>query len=91
MVVGTVISEEMVNDGYESITNIDISKVVIEAMKEKYREIPQLQCNFHFYLIFWAFNRYCFMFLQTAAHVFSEVPLFSLCYRVGNPKVLMHE
>lgn len=38
-----VISEEMVNDGYETITNIDISQVVIDAMKEKYKQRPQLQ------------------------------------------------
>lgn len=51
MVVVTVISEEMVNDGYETITNIDISQVVIDAMKEKYKQRPQLQCTFHFILL----------------------------------------
>ncbi|KAG0556973.1 hypothetical protein KC19_11G092000 [Ceratodon purpureus] len=38
-----VISEEMINDGYETITNIDISQVVIDAMKEKYKNMPQLR------------------------------------------------
>jgi hypothetical protein len=52
VVVGTVISEEMVNDGHEAITNIDISQVVIDAMKEKYKYMPQLQCNVHFILLF---------------------------------------
>lgn len=46
--VETVISEEMINDGYETITNIDISQVVIDAMKEKYKNMPQLRCNFDF-------------------------------------------
>jgi len=37
----------MVNDGYQAIMNIDISQVVIDAMIEKYKEMPQLQCNFN--------------------------------------------
>lgn len=36
-------TEEMVQDGYEDITNIDISAVVIEAMQQKYADRPQLQ------------------------------------------------
>jgi hypothetical protein len=47
VVVGTVISEDMVNDGYQTILNIDISQVVIDVMKEKYKDMPQLQCNFY--------------------------------------------
>jgi SAM-dependent methyltransferase len=39
------ISEDMVCDGYQDIVNIDISAVVIEAMREKYKDMPQLQCN----------------------------------------------
>lgn len=31
-------SEEMFDDGYESITNIDISQTSIKAMGEKYKE-----------------------------------------------------
>ncbi|KAG9457362.1 hypothetical protein H6P81_001870 [Aristolochia fimbriata] len=38
-----VISEDMVNDGYEEIVNIDISSVVIEMMKKKYENLPQLK------------------------------------------------
>ncbi|CAM6027570.1 unnamed protein product, partial [Sphagnum balticum] len=37
------ISEDMVFDGYQDIVNIDISAVVIEAMREKYKDIHQLQ------------------------------------------------
>uniref|UniRef100_A0A0D6R812 Methyltransferase type 11 domain-containing protein n=1 Tax=Araucaria cunninghamii TaxID=56994 RepID=A0A0D6R812_ARACU len=37
-----VLSEDMVNDGYEEIVNIDISSVVIEAMQKKYQDYPQL-------------------------------------------------
>ncbi|RCV17869.1 hypothetical protein SETIT_3G254500v2 [Setaria italica] len=32
----------MAKDGYEDIVNIDISSVVIEQMREKHKEIPQL-------------------------------------------------
>ncbi|GJM88477.1 hypothetical protein PR202_ga04546 [Eleusine coracana subsp. coracana] len=38
-----MLSEDMANDGYEDIVNIDISSVVIEQMKEKHTEIPQLK------------------------------------------------
>ncbi|KAH9569012.1 hypothetical protein CY35_03G109600, partial [Sphagnum magellanicum] len=37
------ISEDMVSDGYQDIVNIDISAVVIEAMREKYKDMHQLQ------------------------------------------------
>lgn len=33
----------MVKDGYNEIVNIDISPVVIEAMKKKYQDVPQLK------------------------------------------------
>ncbi|KAK3138868.1 hypothetical protein QOZ80_5AG0374490 [Eleusine coracana subsp. coracana] len=39
----SLLSEDMANDGYEDIVNIDISSVVIEQMKEKHTEIPQLK------------------------------------------------
>ncbi|CAK9220773.1 unnamed protein product [Sphagnum troendelagicum] len=39
------ISEDMVSDGYRDIVNIDISAVVIEAMREKYKDMHQLHCN----------------------------------------------
>merc|ERR1712096_380473 len=32
------LSEEMFEEGYQNIANIDISSVVIKAMQEKYRE-----------------------------------------------------
>jgi hypothetical protein len=32
------------SDGYLEIVNIDISSVVIEMMRKKYFNIPQLQC-----------------------------------------------
>ncbi|CAL5085161.1 unnamed protein product [Urochloa decumbens] len=38
-----LMSEDMVSDGYVEIVNIDISSVVIEMMRKKYFDIPQLQ------------------------------------------------
>ncbi|KAK3125897.1 hypothetical protein QOZ80_7BG0611120 [Eleusine coracana subsp. coracana] len=38
-----LMSEDMVNDGYVEIVNIDISSVVIEMMRKKYLDVPQLQ------------------------------------------------
>ncbi|KAH7292996.1 hypothetical protein KP509_28G007300 [Ceratopteris richardii] len=38
-----VLSEDMVKDGYQQITNIDISSVVIEAMQKKYKDTSQLK------------------------------------------------
>ncbi|KAL5708288.1 hypothetical protein ACHQM5_019098 [Ranunculus cassubicifolius] len=38
-----VMSEDMVTDGYEDITNVDISSVVITMMRRKYGHIPQLK------------------------------------------------
>lgn len=38
----SLLSEDMVKDGYEDIVNIDISSVVIEQMREKHKEITQL-------------------------------------------------
>ena len=39
-----VMSEDMVNNGYCEIVNIDISSVVIAAMQSKYKDFPQLKC-----------------------------------------------
>lgn len=39
----SVMSEDMVMDGYKDVVNIDISPVVIEAMQKKYLNVPQLQ------------------------------------------------
>ncbi|KAK6930341.1 Methyltransferase type 11 [Dillenia turbinata] len=46
LVVGcgnSALSLDMVDDGYEDIVNIDISSVVIDAMKRKYSDRPQLK------------------------------------------------
>lgn len=46
LVVGcgnSAFSEGMVSDGYEDVVNIDISTVVIEAMKRKHSNHPQLK------------------------------------------------
>lgn len=32
------LSEEMLDEGYQNITNIDISQTVIKAMNEKYKD-----------------------------------------------------
>mmetsp|Transcript_7813 Transcript_7813/g.6980 ORF Transcript_7813/g.6980 Transcript_7813/m.6980 type:complete len:210 (+) Transcript_7813:98-727(+) len=37
------LTENMFEDGYTSITNIDISRVVIEIMSERYKDKPTLQ------------------------------------------------
>ncbi len=40
------LSEEMFDEGYQKITNIDISKVVIGAMKDKYKDKPsEFKCK----------------------------------------------
>ncbi|KAL5543629.1 hypothetical protein UlMin_007413 [Ulmus minor] len=38
-----VMSEDMVKDGYEDITNIDISLVAVDMMRRKHEHIPQLK------------------------------------------------
>lgn len=39
-----VMSEDMVDDGYENIMNVDISSVAIDLMRRKYEQMPQLNC-----------------------------------------------
>jgi EEF1A lysine methyltransferase 4 len=40
------LSEEMFDEGYQSITNIDISHVVTKAMNEKYKDKgPNFKCK----------------------------------------------
>ncbi|KAJ6895057.1 methyltransferase-like protein 13 isoform X3 [Populus alba x Populus x berolinensis] len=39
-----LMSEDMVEDGYENITNIDISSVAIDIMRRKYEHVHQLNC-----------------------------------------------
>ncbi|GJN04024.1 hypothetical protein PR202_ga21532 [Eleusine coracana subsp. coracana] len=45
----SVFGEDMVDDGYQDIVNIDISSVVIDQMKKKYHDKPQLKygCKGH--------------------------------------------
>jgi len=38
-----VFGENMVDDGYQDVVNIDISSVVIEQMKKKYHDMPRLK------------------------------------------------
>lgn len=42
---GAGLSEEMYDDGFRNIENIDISKVVIEQMEEKYKD-REMTCAF---------------------------------------------
>lgn len=44
MFVFAAFSEGMVDDGYEDVVNIDISSVVIETMRKKNANRPQLKC-----------------------------------------------
>lgn len=36
----------MYNDGYKNIVNIDYSKTVIEHMKERCADKPEMSCNY---------------------------------------------
>ncbi|MQM08485.1 hypothetical protein Taro_041339 [Colocasia esculenta] len=38
----SVLGEEMIDDGYKDVVNIDISSVVIEAMQKKYLDRPEM-------------------------------------------------
>ncbi|KAJ6755152.1 S-ADENOSYL-L-METHIONINE-DEPENDENT METHYLTRANSFERASES SUPERFAMILY PROTEIN [Salix purpurea] len=38
-----LMSEDMVDDGYENIMNVDISSVAIDLMRRKYEQMPQLK------------------------------------------------
>lgn len=43
------LSEEMFDEGYQNITNIDISQVVIKSMQEKYKDKgPNFKCIDYF-------------------------------------------
>jgi hypothetical protein len=45
-VLGVIgLTEDMFEDGYTSITNIDISRVVIDQMIERCKEKPTLICT----------------------------------------------
>lgn len=45
-------SEDMADDGYEDIVNIDISSVAIEAMQKKHSNHPQLKCILNIIYLF---------------------------------------
>lgn len=45
ILIWSVLSEDMVRDGYEDVVNIYISSVLIERMREKQKEITQLTCS----------------------------------------------
>ena len=41
------LSEDMYKDGYQTVTNIDVSPTVIKQMQEHYKEsIPSMKCTF---------------------------------------------
>jgi len=51
-------SEEMYDEGYQNIVNIDISSVVIKAMQEKYKDKgPSFKCNLMFSVEIECLNR----------------------------------
>lgn len=39
------LTEDMYDDGYSSITNIDISKIVIDQMTDRHRDKASLVCK----------------------------------------------
>jgi hypothetical protein len=44
LLIVAVFGENMIDDGYQDVVNIDISSVVIDQMKKKYHDKPQLKC-----------------------------------------------
>lgn len=47
----------MIADGYQDVVNIDISSVVVEAMRKKYQDKPQFKCILQIIVILKLFNR----------------------------------
>jgi hypothetical protein len=45
LLIVAVFGENMIDDGYQDVVNIDISSVVIDQMKKKYHDKPQLKCD----------------------------------------------
>jgi hypothetical protein len=43
LLIVAVFGENMIDDSYQDV-NIDISSVVIEQMKKKYHDKPQVKC-----------------------------------------------
>ena len=44
LLIVAVFGENMIDDSYQDVVNIDISSVVIEQMKKKYHDKPQVKC-----------------------------------------------
>lgn len=67
VLVFAAFSEGMVDDGYMDVFNVDISSVVIDAMKKKYSNRPQLKCIFCLFLCrkdLWLLDVVSFMFIS---------------------------
>jgi hypothetical protein len=45
------LGEDMYNDGYKNITNIDYSKTVIDNMKERCTDKPEMSCKYMEYFV----------------------------------------
>ena len=41
----STLSEDMYNDGYKNILNVDFSETVIEKMQLKHVDKPEMKCN----------------------------------------------
>ena len=59
------LSEDMYDDGFTTVANIDISKVVIDQMVEKYRDKTGLSCK-------------STSFCHTHTHTHTSTPLMTL-------------
>jgi len=44
LLIVAVFGENMIDDSYQDVVNIDISSVVIKQMKKKYHDKPQVKC-----------------------------------------------
>ncbi|WZZ82379.1 hypothetical protein YC2023_102951 [Brassica napus] len=80
----TVMSEDMVKDGYEDIMNVDISSVAIEMMRTKHASVPQLK-----YMQMDVRDMICFEY-EYFDTVIDKGTLDSLMITYGDPKVRMH-
>lgn len=43
--IGPALGEDMYKDGYKNITNIDYSKIVINNMAERCKDMPEMKCK----------------------------------------------
>lgn len=46
MEISSELSEDLYDDGYKQLVNIDISTTAIEAMKEHYKSKSTMECGF---------------------------------------------